>query len=56
LVAAGAACWGAGELCMIEFMPHTVVLVAHVVLVRLHDIDHHLGVLFLLVLGNTDVR
>lgn len=50
-----AALGGIGKLCVIEFLPDAIILTAIIALVGLDNVDHHLGILFLLIFGNAIV-
>lgn len=44
-----------GKLCVIELLPDAIILTTIITLVGLDNIDHHLGILLLLIFGNTIV-
>jgi hypothetical protein len=40
---------------MVEFLPNSIIYSAKIALVRFHDVHHHLGILVLLILGDTTI-
>lgn len=40
---------------MVELLPDAIVLATEIAFVRFDNVDHHLGILFLLIFGDTAV-
>lgn len=55
VVAPRAALGRIGQPGVVKLFPHATIITGDVVLVRFHNIDHHLGILFLFVFGDSAV-